>query len=112
MGRTLDKGLRKFTDFSKSGTISGKDAFILDTSFGFPIDLTQLMAEERNVKVDLAGFEKAMAEFKDASKKRKQDKDEKDMTLKAAQVDILKKTKNLAITDTTPKYDWVTTGDG
>ncbi len=42
--------------------LSGKDAFLLYDTFGFPIDLTEDMANERGVKVDRAGFEEAMAE--------------------------------------------------
>lgn len=43
------------------GTISGEDAFRLYDTFGFPIDLTELMARERGYTVDIAGFEQALA---------------------------------------------------
>lgn len=42
------------------GTISGEDAFRLYDTFGFPIDLTELMARERGYVVDIAGFEQAL----------------------------------------------------
>ena len=42
------------------GTISGDDAFRLYDTFGFPIDLTELMAHERGYTVDIAGFEAAL----------------------------------------------------
>ena len=42
------------------GTISGEDAFRLYDTFGFPIDLTELMARERGYVVDIAGFEAAL----------------------------------------------------
>ncbi|MBM3907864.1 MAG: alanine--tRNA ligase [Gemmatimonadetes bacterium] len=42
------------------GTISGDDAFRLYDTFGFPIDLTELMARERGYLVDIAGFEQAL----------------------------------------------------
>ncbi len=42
------------------GTISGSDAFRLYDTFGFPIDLTELMARERGYTVDIAGFEHAL----------------------------------------------------
>src|SRR5688572_29753977 len=42
------------------GTISGEDAFKLYDTFGFPIDLTELMARERGYSVDIAGFESAL----------------------------------------------------
>ena len=65
-GRTLDRGLEIFGDAAKkavsTGTISGADAFQLYDTFGFPLDLTQLMAREQNLKVDTAGFEKLMDE--------------------------------------------------
>jgi alanyl-tRNA synthetase len=65
-GRTLDRGLEIFTDAadkslkSKNKTISGEDAFQLYDTYGFPVDLTQLMAQERGLKVDTAGFDKLM----------------------------------------------------
>jgi alanyl-tRNA synthetase len=67
-GRTLDRGLEIFTDAadkslkSKNKTISGDDAFQLYDTYGFPVDLTQLMAQERGLKVDTAGFDKLMGE--------------------------------------------------
>jgi alanyl-tRNA synthetase len=65
-GRTLDRGLEIFTDAadkslkSKNKIISGDDAFQLYDTYGFPVDLTQLMAQERGLKVDTAGFDKLM----------------------------------------------------
>lgn len=65
-GRTLDRGLEIFTDAAdkaiktKNKTISGDDAFQLYDTYGFPVDLTQLMAQERGLKVDTAGFDKLM----------------------------------------------------
>jgi alanyl-tRNA synthetase len=68
---TIDGGMRRFdeiapeetTDGSKDikGTVSGEDAFRLYDTFGFPIDLTELMARERGYTVDIAGFEAALA---------------------------------------------------
>jgi len=65
-GRTLDRGLEIFTDAAdksldtKNKTISGDDAFQLYDTYGFPVDLTQLMAQERGLKVDIAGFNALM----------------------------------------------------
>ncbi|MDQ2951475.1 MAG: alanine--tRNA ligase, partial [Chloroflexota bacterium] len=50
------------------GTISGEDAFRLYDTFGFPIDLTELMAHERGYTVDIAGFEAALGEQRARSK--------------------------------------------
>jgi alanyl-tRNA synthetase len=65
-GRTLDRGIEIFNDAaekstsSKDKTISGEDAFELYDTYGFPLDLTQLMAREKNLKVDTAGFDNLM----------------------------------------------------
>jgi alanyl-tRNA synthetase len=56
---------------SLRGTLSGDDAFRLYDTFGFPIDLTELMARERGYLVDIAGFEEALAG------QRKQSQDER-----------------------------------
>jgi len=63
-GRTLDKGIGLFEEVvERSGSrISGEDAFQLYDTYGFPLDLTQLMAEERGLAVDAEGFERCMAE--------------------------------------------------
>ena len=50
------------------GTITGEDAFRLYDTFGFPIDLTELMAHERGYTVDLSGFEAALGEQRTRSK--------------------------------------------
>jgi alanyl-tRNA synthetase len=65
-GRTLDRGIEIFStaaekaQSSKNKTISGEDAFELYDTYGFPLDLTQLMAREKNLKVDTAGFDNLM----------------------------------------------------
>ena len=67
-GRTLDRGLEIFEAAAKkaksSKTISGADAFELYDTYGFPLDLTQLMAREKNLKVDITGFDKLMEQQK------------------------------------------------
>ncbi len=59
---TIEGGLRRLDEIFSAGTrtISGSDAFKLYDTFGFPIDLTQIIAGERGVDVDLAGFEQAL----------------------------------------------------
>ncbi|MFG0326753.1 MAG: alanine--tRNA ligase [Phycisphaerales bacterium JB037] len=63
-GRTLDKGLGLFAEIcgSSEKRISGEDAFKLYDTYGFPLDLTQLMAKERGLTVDVAGYERCMEE--------------------------------------------------
>ncbi len=67
---TLDAGMRIFNDVaSRSGdTIPGGDAFRLYDTYGFPLDLTQDMARERGMAVDVAGFDAAMAQQKDTAR--------------------------------------------
>ncbi len=59
---TIEGGLRRLEEIFASGatTIPGDDAFRLYDTFGFPIDLTQIIAGERGVTVDLEGFERAL----------------------------------------------------
>ncbi|NRA47655.1 MAG: alanine--tRNA ligase, partial [Phaeodactylibacter sp.] len=58
---TLEKGISRFESIeAKDGIIQGQDAFSLYDTYGFPIDLTRLMAEERGLQVDEAGFEAAL----------------------------------------------------
>ena len=65
-GRTLDRGIEIFTAAAKRAaktpekTISGEDAFQLYDTYGFPLDLTELMAKERNLKVDTTAFAELM----------------------------------------------------
>src|SRR5438094_2986538 len=75
--RTLDKGIELFEREVARGasTISGAFAFRLYDEQGFPLDLTELMARERGLTVDVAGFERLMEEQRDraraAQKKKK-----------------------------------------
>jgi alanyl-tRNA synthetase len=64
--RTLEKGLKRMENFEK--TISGADAFELFDTFGFPFDLTSLIARERGFIVDEKGFHEEMAKQKARSK--------------------------------------------
>jgi alanyl-tRNA synthetase len=64
-GRTLDRGIELFADLAMrlkregQSSLPGEEAFRLYDTYGFPLDLTQLMAREQNLIVDL-GFECAM----------------------------------------------------
>ena len=70
--RTLATGInlldRVIAKVGKGGVISGKDAFELYDTFGFPIDLTELIAREQGVEIDLAGFEKELQAQKERSR--------------------------------------------
>ncbi|HKT60426.1 MAG TPA: alanine--tRNA ligase, partial [Gemmatimonadales bacterium] len=67
---TIEGGLRRLEEIFASGAreISGDDAFKLYDTFGFPIDLTAIIAEERGVAVDTAGFERALEEQRTRSR--------------------------------------------
>lgn len=52
----------------ENGMMSGKDAFLLYDTYGFPIDLTELIMEEKGIKIDLEGFEKELSKQKERSR--------------------------------------------
>jgi len=58
---TLESGLKQFEKLSSKGTISGKDAFILFSTFGFPFEMTEELAKEKNRKINKKEFDE---EFK------------------------------------------------
>jgi len=69
--KTLSTGIQKLTSyFNQNGKkdIAGVTAFELYDTYGFPIDLTEIIAREKGVGVDLDGFEKALEEQKNRSK--------------------------------------------
>jgi alanyl-tRNA synthetase len=72
--RTLDKGLKRIDEIITSSstttttTIRGSDAFELYDTYGFPIDLTRLIASENKLKVDEKGFESEMQQQKNRSR--------------------------------------------
>ena len=67
---TLDSGMRIFNDVAarSDGSIPGVDAFRLYDTYGFPLDLTQDMARERGMSVDVAGFDAAMTQQKETAR--------------------------------------------
>ncbi len=70
--RTLDKGIRLIENIIKNNAeskmVSGKDAFVLYDTFGFPIDLTELIAKEHGFTVDLKEFEAELQQQKNRSR--------------------------------------------
>ncbi|HEV8151040.1 MAG TPA: alanine--tRNA ligase, partial [Gemmatimonadales bacterium] len=67
---TIEGGLKRLEELIDAGfeTIPGPDAFRLYDTYGFPVDLTQLIAAEQGVAVDLEGFEQALAEQRERSR--------------------------------------------
>ena len=68
---TLDSGMKIFEDVAarvSDQVIPGGDAFRLYDTYGFPLDLTQDMARERGMSVDVAGFDAAMDQQKETAR--------------------------------------------
>lgn len=68
--QTLEKGIKKFQEIAKEhkGIITGKDAFLLFQSYGFPIEFTQELAEEKGLKVDLEEYNQEFLRHQDLSR--------------------------------------------
>ncbi len=64
----VDEGLKEFKKREATGTITGKDAFDLYQSYGFPWELTQEMATEKGFKVDKEEFEREFTKHRDLSR--------------------------------------------
>ena len=64
--RTLENGIKRLEKINKE--ISGEEAFELFDTFGFPIDLTQLIAKENGREVDIIGFERNLQKQKQRSR--------------------------------------------
>jgi len=99
-GRTLDRGIEIFSSAAQKGakskdkTIGGDDAFQLYDTYGFPLDLTELMARERGLKVDTDRFEELMNE-----QRRRARAAQKDTTVFAGLADT-----ELPVTQDSHKY--------
>lgn len=106
---TLENGMKEFKkildETVKSGkqTISGKDAFYLYDTFGFPIELTVEMAKEENVEADEAGFEQAMEEQKQKARENQ------NFSAKLTVDNDLFKELDVSVTSTFAGYDALTT---
>ena len=66
--KTLQQGMREFEKMAKRGDVSGDQAFVLFTSFGFPVELTEELAAERGLALDRAAFDAKMKEHQDKSR--------------------------------------------
>lgn len=67
--RTLTRGLSEFERMARNKSLTGKDAFFLYESFGFPIEVTEELAQEKNIKLDLKEFEEEKKRHQEISKK-------------------------------------------
>jgi len=67
--RTLTQGIQRFENYaSENDVIAGDFAFELFDTFGFPIDLTELLSREKNLEVDMEGFQAALLAQKQRSR--------------------------------------------
>ncbi|HYE23163.1 MAG TPA: alanine--tRNA ligase [Candidatus Paceibacterota bacterium] len=66
--KTLQQGMKEFEKISRKGDVSGDQAFVLFTSFGFPVELTEELAKERGLMLDRAAFDQKMKEHQDKSR--------------------------------------------
>jgi alanyl-tRNA synthetase len=78
-GKTLAQGMKEFEkitstshadakNLEKVNAISGKDAFMLFSSYGFPIDMTKELAKEKGIAVDIAGFDEEFKKHQELSR--------------------------------------------
>lgn len=114
--RTLDLGVKHFNKVVTAlqsttppgSVISAKDTHILFSSMGFPVDLTQLMAEERGLTVDVAGFDALMKQdrkISEAAELSRKGGGGKDLSLEAEQTAWLQN-NNIPTTESDLKYTW------
>lgn len=112
--KTLSRGRRildrKIMSLGDCKTIPGDTAWLLYDTYGFPLDLTSLIAEEKGMVVDLAAFE----EEKKAAQLKSQGKgagDEDHIMLDIYAIEDLRN-KNIPATDDSPKYKYTADEDG
>ncbi|XP_077222663.1 alanine--tRNA ligase-like [Tasmannia lanceolata] len=107
-GKTLIKGIEKFKKAAlevQGKIFNGQDAFVLWDTYGFPIDLTQLMAEERGLTVDLEGFNIAMNEARKKSRNASNKQVGGTIAMDADATSELHR-KGVAPTDDNSKFIW------
>src|SRR6266516_4164463 len=68
-GETLERGMKLFEEAAARGEITGEDAFALQATYGFPIELTQELARERGLGVNDEEFTRLMEEHREISRR-------------------------------------------
>jgi len=113
--RTLDQGVKYFekvvSNLKSSGIdiFPGKEAHMLFSSMGFPLDLTELMAEERGLKVDKEGIAYLMEndrKISEAAEAARKGSSNKDMSMAAEQTAWLQSNSTI-VTNSSSKYEWL-----
>ncbi|KAJ7925137.1 tRNA synthetases class II (A)-domain-containing protein [Mycena leptocephala] len=108
--RTLDRGEKLFDQFATRAQergvqeLNGKDVWRLYDTFGFPVDLTRLMAEELGLGINDAEFEAAQAWSKEASKASLKRGTTDTVKLDVHDIAALEKNSSVPKTDDTPKF--------
>lgn len=102
--KTLDRGIALFEEAAEyavnhhHGRISGEDAFKMHDTFGFPIDLTELMAEERGLSVNIGEYERLMEAARNRARAASKDSA---VNLDSITIDMVSR---FGPTDDHPKY--------
>jgi len=106
-GRTLDRGIKLFEKVAgeaRSRTIGGSDAFRLYDTFGFPIDLTVLMAQERGLLVDMEAYELERSRAEDLSRGVAKEGEARALALSGEEVAKLQRL-GVEVTDDAHKFE-------
>jgi alanyl-tRNA synthetase len=102
-GRTLDKGMQLFLDYADLGAVNegkfpGQVAFTLYDTYGFPLDMTQLLAAEHGLTVEVADFESEM----EKQRERGRSSQKKDIVVAATEGDTRTEATKFVGYDITP----------
>lgn len=107
--KTLDRGERQFEYYAQQAKVKGSDklhgadVWRLYDTFGFPVDLTRIMAEERELRIDDAEFEEARLKAREASKGQKKAATDT-VKLGVHELGKLEKMNDVPKTDDTAKF--------
>lgn len=108
--RTLDRGEKLFEQYAKKAlqsqtkSLNGQDVWRLYDTYGFPVDLTLLMAEELGLGINNEEFEIAQAKSKEASKAGTKKGDKDTVKLDVHDLATLEKTSDVPKTDDSSKF--------
>jgi alanyl-tRNA synthetase len=117
--KTIDRGIDLFEEAAnrakandeKQLVLQGEDAFRLHDTYGFPIDLTRIMAEERGMIVDIAEYERLMEQARELARAGGKAADSAVYQLTPHALSELA-ARQIAPTDDRPKYDFRPNYDG
>ncbi|MBU1180214.1 alanine--tRNA ligase [Patescibacteria group bacterium] len=67
--KTLERGLREFGKMSANGNLSGQEAFVLFSTFGFPYEMTEELAKEKGISINKVEFDEEFSQHQELSRK-------------------------------------------